>query len=126
MPSHEYSAADGFTCATAIETRNTIGTLAIRHMWWVITRRSMSGLSGRVELARVGRSGDDEGAAAVLATGTAAPIITTLWQAVGSRRVEVGLVDLMGLVVTLCAVIAIIAIGVQQEQRLLDLPAVVA
>jgi drug/metabolite transporter (DMT)-like permease len=54
---------------------------------------------------------------AVLAVGTAAPIITTLLQVAGSGHVELGPVDLAGLVVILTAVAVIIVIGVRQDNR---------
>jgi drug/metabolite transporter (DMT)-like permease len=59
---------------------------------------------------------------AVLAIGTAAPIITTLLQATGSGRLELGLLDLAGLALTLLAVIAIIVIGVRQDHRVEAVP----
>lgn len=54
---------------------------------------------------------------AVLAIGTAAPIITTLLQvtATGTLKIDAGSVT--GLAVTLLAVLAIIAIGVRQDNR---------
>jgi drug/metabolite transporter (DMT)-like permease len=59
---------------------------------------------------------------AVLAIGTAAPIITTLLQVTGSRGLDLSPVDLAGLAVTLLAVIAIIVIGVRQDKRVEVLP----
>ena len=54
---------------------------------------------------------------AVLAIGTAAPIITTLIQVVATGDVILRPIDLAGLAVMLAAVIAIIVIGVRQEAR---------
>ncbi len=54
----------------------------------------------------------------VLAIGTAAPIITTLLQFFGSGGVQFAPVDLLGLGLTLVAVIAIMVIGVRQDNRL--------
>jgi drug/metabolite transporter (DMT)-like permease len=51
----------------------------------------------------------------VLAVGTAAPIVTTLLQVTGSGSAQLGLADLLGLGVTLAAVVAIIVVGVRQE-----------
>jgi drug/metabolite transporter (DMT)-like permease len=58
---------------------------------------------------------------AVLAIGSAAPIITTLVQVAASGRVELAPADLAGLVVMLLAVAAIIVIGVRQDSRLAEL-----
>lgn len=54
---------------------------------------------------------------AVLAIGTAAPIITTLLQVFGGGKVKPATGDLWGLVVILVAVVVIIALGVRQDSR---------
>jgi uncharacterized membrane protein len=54
---------------------------------------------------------------AVLAIGTAAPIITTSVQFFASGGVQLGLADYTGLGVTFLAVAVIIAIGVRQDRR---------
>jgi drug/metabolite transporter (DMT)-like permease len=59
--------------------------------------------------------------AAVLAIGTAAPIITALLQLAGSGTVQLSPVDSLGLLVVLAAVAAIIAIGVRQERTAAEL-----
>jgi drug/metabolite transporter (DMT)-like permease len=55
---------------------------------------------------------------AVLAIGTAAPIITTLLQVIGNGRVELAGLDIAGLAVTLLAVVAIMAVGIHQDNRM--------
>jgi drug/metabolite transporter (DMT)-like permease len=55
---------------------------------------------------------------AVLAIGTAAPIVTTLLQVIASRRAELGVADLAGLAVTLVAAIVVISVGIRQDKRL--------
>ncbi len=55
--------------------------------------------------------------AAVLAIGTAAPIVTTLLQVVATGTLQLRVVDLLGLAVMLCAAIAIIVVGIRQDDR---------
>jgi drug/metabolite transporter (DMT)-like permease len=54
---------------------------------------------------------------AVLAIGTAAPIITTLLQVFGGAKVKLAAGDLWGMAVILIAVVVIIAMGVRQDSR---------
>jgi drug/metabolite transporter (DMT)-like permease len=54
---------------------------------------------------------------AVLAIGTAAPIITTLIQVVSSGNTKLAPIDVAGLVLMLLAVVAIITIGLREDQR---------
>lgn len=54
---------------------------------------------------------------AVLAIGTAAPIITTLLQVFGGGKVKLAAADLWGLAVILAAVVAIMVLGVRQDRR---------
>lgn len=54
---------------------------------------------------------------AVLAIGTAAPIITTLLQVFGGGKVRLAAADLWGLTVILVAVAVIIVLGVRQDSR---------
>jgi hypothetical protein len=58
--------------------------------------------------------------AAVLAIGTAAPIITALLQFATSGTVRLAAVDVLGLVVMLVAVAAIIAIGIRQDNAVAE------
>lgn len=54
---------------------------------------------------------------AVLAIGSAAPIITTLLQVVSTEGFVIAAVDVIGLVLTGVAVVTLIVIGLQQERR---------
>jgi drug/metabolite transporter (DMT)-like permease len=54
---------------------------------------------------------------AVLAIGTAAPIITTLLQVTATGTIKLDLGSIAGLAVTLLAVLVVIAIGVRQDNR---------
>jgi drug/metabolite transporter (DMT)-like permease len=59
---------------------------------------------------------------AVLAIGTAAPVITTLLQVATTGKLQLGAADVIGLSITLLAVVSIITIGVRQDnssQRML-------
>lgn len=60
---------------------------------------------------------------AVLAIGTAAPIITTLLQLAGSGHVKLAAADLLGLAVILASVTAVIVIGVRQDHGVRQLQA---
>ena len=55
---------------------------------------------------------------AVLAIGSAAPIITTLVQVAASGRLELAPADLAGLAIMLVAVMAIMVIGIRQDSQL--------
>jgi drug/metabolite transporter (DMT)-like permease len=55
---------------------------------------------------------------AVLAIGSAAPIITTLVQVAASGRVELAPADLAGLAIMLVAGLAIVVIGIRQDSQL--------
>lgn len=57
---------------------------------------------------------------AVLAIGTAAPIITAVLQVIGTGQLRITPVDTLGLAVTFGAVAAIITIGIRQDSRLAD------